>query len=128
MQSDLFDDGSSAPTSAHAPLAERMRPSEYRALLDRFYAAKSRLHSISAPARSRYIAPKQPRQYFGLPGHGPKPRSRMTGPPMPAKGRWQVLQRGGLGIERQNRRSRFWRPPVRRLSEASRSCLSPAEP
>jgi putative ATPase len=29
MQSDLFDDGPSAPTSAHAPLAERMRPRSF---------------------------------------------------------------------------------------------------
>src|ERR671913_549248 len=29
MQSDLFDDGLSAPSSVHAPLAERMRPRSF---------------------------------------------------------------------------------------------------
>jgi hypothetical protein len=45
----------------------------------------------------------------------------MIGPPMPANGRWHVLQRGGLGIDRQNRRRRFCRRPVWSASAASRS-------
>ena len=49
---------------------------------------------------------------------------RITGPPTPPKGRWQSLQRGELGIERQNRRSRFWRSPTLSRAAASRSSAS----
>ena len=33
MQSDLFDDGPTAPSSAHVPLAERMRPRTFDEIL-----------------------------------------------------------------------------------------------
>src|SRR5918999_5342289 len=64
---------------------------------------------------------KQPEQYFGLPGHGPRPISRLTVPPGPPNGPVHILQRGGLGIDRHIRRSRL----IRRLRFMSALPISP---